>query len=61
MEGLRGILGGDIVDVNPIEITNENSVVNARKKAELDSLRAKESGVDPDGSGDYEIEDDIFS
>jgi hypothetical protein len=61
MEGLRGILGGDIVDVNPVEITNENSVVNARKKAELDSLRSKESGVDPDGSGDYEIEDDIFS
>lgn len=61
MEGLRGILGGDIVDVNPVEVTNENSIVNARKKAELDALNSKNSGDDQNGQDEYEIEDDIFS
>lgn len=59
MEGLRDILGGEIVDVKPVE-TTPNSIVNARVKREINSQN--ENSIDNDDSMDlgYIIEDDII-
>ena len=58
MEGLRGILGGDIVDVKPIEIQNPNAIVNAKQKMQMD-----EQSGDLDSGGNTQsdiIDDDLF-
>lgn len=62
MEGLRGIIGSDmIVDIKPEEIT-PNSVVNAREKhkMEMDNPKYKDSQVDDEDHDEYGIEDDII-
>jgi hypothetical protein len=56
MEGLRDILGTEIEDVKPIE-ENENSVVNAKKKAEIDASR----NVLIDDDDRLEIDEDLFA
>jgi hypothetical protein len=56
MEGLRDILGAEIEDVKPIE-ENENSVVNAKKKAEIDASR----NILLDEDDKLEIDEDLFS
>jgi hypothetical protein len=58
MEGLRGILGGDIVDVKPIEVQNPNAIVNAKQKMQMD-----EQSGDFDSGGNTQsdiIDDDLF-
>jgi hypothetical protein len=57
MEGLRDILGTEIEDVHPEE-TNENAIVNAKRKAELSITREE---LDPDGEDGFEVEDDLFN
>ena len=59
MEGLRDILGGEIVDVKPVEVS-PNSIVNARIKKEINAQ--DENSIDNDDSMDlgYIIEDDIL-
>jgi hypothetical protein len=59
MEGLRDILGAEIVDVKPMDI-HPDAVVNARDKKIIDAQR--ESHTDNDDSIDsgYIIEDDIL-
>lgn len=57
MEGLRDILGTEIEDVR-IDETNENSIVNARKKEEL-SITRNDIEVDEDNS--LEVDDELFN
>lgn len=59
MEGLRDILGGEIVDVKPIE-TDPNAIVNARIKKEMDSDSQIHINNDESFESDYTIEDDII-
>jgi hypothetical protein len=60
MEGLRDIIGSEIVDIKP-EIIDPNAVVNAREKKIIDSQnpmrRDSDTNEDPD---EFEIEDDIL-
>lgn len=56
MEGLRDIIGAEIEDVK-VEDVDDNAVVNAKKKAEIDASR--NISID-DEDGDLEIEDDLF-
>lgn len=57
MENLRDILGSEIEDVTVVDVP-ENSVVNARKKAEID---LKNGNSTEEGSSiDSGIEDDLF-
>jgi hypothetical protein len=56
MEGLRDILGAEIEDVKPIEEENENSIVNAKKKAQIDASR----NIVVDEDDILEIDDDLF-
>jgi len=55
MEGLRDILGAEIEDIKPIE-ENENSVVNAKKKTEIDASR----NVLIQDDDKLEIDEDLF-
>lgn len=55
MEGLRTILGAEI-EVVKVEEADENSVVNARKKSQIDSSR----NIVIEGNDGFEIEDDLF-
>ncbi len=56
MEGLRDILGSEIEDVR-VEEDNDNAVVNAKKKAEIDASRNVLLGED-----DFlEVDDDLFN
>jgi hypothetical protein len=57
MEGLRDILGTEIEDVHPEE-TNENAIVNAKRKAELSITREELNSGEEDG---FEVEDDLFN
>ena len=57
MEGLRDILGTEIEDVQPEE-SNENSIVNARRKAELSITREELNSGEED---EFEVEDDLFN
>jgi hypothetical protein len=57
MEGLRDILGTEIEDVHPEE-TNENAIVNAKRKAELSITREELDSGEEDG---FEVEDDLFN
>jgi len=60
MEGLRDIIGSEIVDVKP-EVIDPNAVVNAREKKIIDAQNPMRQ--DPDTHEDldeFEIEDDIL-
>jgi hypothetical protein len=56
MEGLRDIIGAEIEDVR-VEDVDDNAVVNAQKKAEIDASR--NISLD-DEDADLEVEDDLF-
>jgi hypothetical protein len=57
MEGLRDILGSEVVDIKPVEI-NPNAVVNARDKKLIDEQTRPQS--DEEDQTDFIIEDDII-
>jgi hypothetical protein len=57
MEGLRDILGSEVIDVKPIEI-DPNSVVNARDKKLIDDKFRPQD--DDEDQSDFIIEDDII-
>ena len=57
MEGLRDILGNEVVDVKPIEL-DPNSVVNARDKKLIDDKIRPQGDVED--QSDFIIEDDII-
>lgn len=57
MEGLRDILGTEIEDVK-IDETNENSIVNAKRKEELSITR---NDVEVDDDNALEIDDELFN
>lgn len=56
MEGLRDIIGAEIEDVK-VEDVDDNAVVNAKKKAEIDASR--NITLDEEDT-DLEVEDDLF-
>jgi hypothetical protein len=56
MEGLRDIIGSEIEDIK-VDDVDDNAVVNAKKKAEIDAGR--NISMDEE-DGDLEIEDDLF-
>ncbi len=56
MEGLRDILGAEIEDVR-VEEEDENSIVNAKKKAEIDASR----NVLLQDDDMLEVDDDLFN
>jgi len=56
MEGLRDIIGAEIEDVR-VEDVDDNAVVNAKKKAEIDASR--NISLDEEDTG-LEVEDDLF-
>lgn len=58
MEGIRSILGNEVVDVKPIEIP-ESAVVNARDKKNLE----QKNGIvdsDDENNDDFFVEDEII-
>ncbi|NCX04882.1 MAG: hypothetical protein EBW68_03765 [Actinobacteria bacterium] len=57
MEGLRDILGNEVIDVKPIEL-DPNSVVNAREKKLIDDKFRPQD--DEEDQSDFIIEDDII-
>ena len=57
MEGLRDILGTEIEDVK-IDETNENSIVNARRKEELSITR---NDIEIDENNTLEVDEDLFN
>ena len=57
MEGLRDILGTEIEDVK-VDETNENSIVNAKRKEELSNTR---NDVEIDENNILEIDDELFN
>jgi len=57
MEGLRDILGNEIIDVKPVEV-NPNAIVNARDKKLIDDQLRPQS--DDEDQTDFIIEDDII-
>jgi hypothetical protein len=61
MEGLRDIIGSEVVDVKP-EVLDPNAVVNAREKKILDSQNPnnKSHFNEEDQEEDFSIEDDIL-
>ncbi len=59
MEGLRDILGAEVVDVKPVEVP-PNAVVNAREKKIIDSQNPKSSDEDEDFEEGFHIEDAIL-
>jgi hypothetical protein len=59
MEGLRDILGTEIVDVKPVEV-DPNAIVNAREKKIIDSQMGISGESDEDMEGVYTFEDDIL-
>jgi hypothetical protein len=58
MEGIRSILGTEVVDIKPIEVF-ENAVVNAKQKRILDQRNGE---VEPDDHNDtsFFVEDEII-
>lgn len=60
MEGLRDIIGTEIVDVKAEEI-HPGAVVNAREKIKMDAIEKGYEGDLPPGESDLEIEDDLFN
>jgi len=60
MEGLRDIIGSEIVDIKP-EIVDPNSVVNAREKKLIDAQNPNRKDDDNyEDPEEFEIEDDIL-
>ncbi len=60
MEGLRDIIGSEVVDIKP-EVIDPNAVVNARDKKILDAQNPNRSDSDDDATmEDFSIEDDIL-
>lgn len=59
MEGLRDILGSEIVDIKPVEV-NPNAVVNAREKKTIDSQESNGIDNESESDSDYTIEDNIL-
>ena len=57
MEGLRDILGTEIEDVH-IDESNENSIVNARRKEELAITR---NDIEINDENKLEVDDDLFN
>jgi hypothetical protein len=57
MEGLRDILGTEIEDAI-IDESNENSIVNAKRKEELGITR---NDITMDGDNELEIDDSLFN
>jgi hypothetical protein len=57
MEGLRDILGNEVIDVKPVEV-NPNAIVNARDKKLIDDQIRPQS--DDEDQTDFIIEDDII-
>lgn len=57
MEGLRDILGTEIEDVS-IDETNENLIVNAKRKEELGITR---NDVEIDDDNTLEVDEDLFN
>ena len=57
MEGLRDILGTEIEDVQ-IDESNENSIVNARRKEELAITR---NDIEINDENKLEVDDDLFN
>ena len=57
MEGLRDILGTEIEDIK-IDETNENSIVNARRKEELSITR---NDIEVSDENSLEIDEDLFN
>lgn len=58
MEGLRDIIGAEIEDVTIDDDIDNNAIVNAKKKAEIDSGR----NIEIDGDeGTLEVDDDLFT
>ena len=57
MEGLRDILGNEVIDVKPIEL-DPNSVVNAREKKLIDDKFRPQD--DEEDQSNFIIEDDII-
>ena len=57
MEGLRDILGNEVIDVKPVEL-NPNAIVNARDKKLIDDQIRPQS--DDEDQTDFIIEDDII-
>jgi predicted component of viral defense system (DUF524 family) len=60
MEGLRDILGAEVVDVKPIEVVNPNAIVNAKDKKAMDSQNSNFSQDDENEDGGFIIEDEIL-
>jgi hypothetical protein len=58
MEGLREVLGSEIIDVKPLEV-NPNAIVNARDKKIIDDMNRPSNSDDEDMDG-FIIEDDII-
>jgi len=60
MEGLRDIIGSEIVDVKP-EVIDPNAVVNAREKKIIDAQNPMRQDSDThEDLDEFEIEDDIL-
>jgi hypothetical protein len=57
MEGLRDILGTEIEDIK-IDESNENSIVNAKRKEELSLTR---NDIEVSGENNLEIDEDLFN
>jgi hypothetical protein len=57
MEGLRDILGTEIEDIK-VDESNENSIVNARRKEELSITR---NDIEVDSENSLEIDEDLFN
>ena len=57
MEGLRDILGTEIEDIK-IDESDENSIVNAKRKEELSLTR---NDIEIDDENSFEVEDDLFN
>jgi len=59
MEGLRGIIGSEVIDIKAEEV-NPNSIVNAREKMKMEAI---ENGYEKEDEGDDDlrIEDDLFN
>jgi hypothetical protein len=59
MEGLRGILGNEVVDIKPVEV-NPNAIVNARDKKLIDDQNRPQGQDDDEDQSDFIIEDDLI-
>ncbi len=60
MEGLRGIIGSEVIDIKAEEV-NPNSIVNAREKMRMDAIEKGYETEDEEDDDDLRIEDDLFN